>query len=109
SRLLGRRSRVLPGRRGRAKPDGLGRVYQVARDPLLGEAARSTYDRELAGGELVQAPPGIDAELAFRAAEELMARGQWAIAAGQIKTASTRSPGEGDHHAPLRRAEGMAR
>src|SRR6185295_15582840 len=94
--------------RDRAKLDELRRVYQVARDMLLDEAARSAYDRELAGGELVPAPPGIDAELAFRAAEELMARGQWAIAVGQIKTVITRSPGEADYHAALGWAEWMA-
>jgi tetratricopeptide (TPR) repeat protein len=106
--LLDRDSPVIPDPRDRAKLDELRRVYQVARDTLLDEAARSEYDRELAGGELVPAPPGIDAELAFRAAEELMARGQWAIATGQIKTVITRSPGEADYHAALGWAEWMA-
>jgi tetratricopeptide (TPR) repeat protein len=106
--LLDRDSPVIPDPRDRAKLDELRRVYQVARDTLLDEAARSAYDHELAGGELVPAPPGIDAELAFRAAEELMARGQWAIAAGQIKTVITRSPGEADYHAALGWAEWMA-
>jgi tetratricopeptide (TPR) repeat protein len=99
---------VIPDPRDRAKLDELRRVYQVARDALLDEARRAAYDRELAGGELVPAPPGIDAELAFRAAEELMARGQWAIAVGQIKTVITRSPGEADYHAALGWAEWMA-
>jgi tetratricopeptide (TPR) repeat protein len=106
--VLDRDSPVIPDPRDRAKLDELRRVYQVARDTLLDEAARAAYDRELAGGELVPAPPGIDAELAFRAAEELMARGQWAIAAGQIKTVITRSPGEADYHAALGWAEWMA-
>ncbi|HEX3761301.1 MAG TPA: DUF4388 domain-containing protein [Kofleriaceae bacterium] len=106
--LLDRDSPVIPDPRDRAKLDELRRVYQVARDTLLDEAARSAYDRELAGGELVPAPPGIDAELAFRAAEEQMARGQWAVAVGQIKTVITRSPGEADYHAALGWAEWMA-
>ncbi|HEX3478280.1 MAG TPA: DUF4388 domain-containing protein [Kofleriaceae bacterium] len=106
--LLDRDSPVIPDPRDRAKLDELRRVYQVARDTLLDEARRAAYDRELAGGELVPAPPGIDAELAFRAAEELMARGQWAIATGQIKTVITRSPGEADYHAALGWAEWMA-
>jgi tetratricopeptide (TPR) repeat protein len=106
--LLDRDSPVIPDPRDRAKLDELRRVYQVARDTLLDEAKRAAYDHELAGGELVPAPPGIDAELAFRAAEELMARGQWAIAVGQIKTVITRSPGEADYHAALGWAEWMA-
>jgi len=106
--LLDRDSPVIPDPRDRAKLDELRRVYQVARDTLLDDAARSSYDLELAGGELVPAPPGIDAELAFRAAEEQMARGQWAVAVGQIKTVITRSPGEADYHAALGWAEWMA-
>jgi tetratricopeptide (TPR) repeat protein len=106
--LLDRDSPVIPDPRDRAKLDELRRVYQVARDTLLDEGRRAAYDRELAGGELVPAPPGIDAELAFRAAEELMARGQWAVAVGQIKTVITRSPGEADYHAALGWAEWMA-
>jgi len=75
---------------------------------LLDERARAAYDRELAGGELVPAPPGIDAELGFRVAEELMARGQWALAAGHVKAVITRSPGEADYHAALGWAEWKA-
>jgi len=106
--LLDRDSPVLADPRDRAKLDELRRVYQVARDTLLDERARLAYDRELAGGELVPAPPGIDAELGFRVAEELMARGQWALAAGHIKAVITRSPGEADYHAALGWAEWMA-
>ena len=106
--LLDRDSPVIQDPRDRAKLDELRRVYQVARDTLLDERARGAYDRELAGGELVPAPPGIDAELGFRVAEELMGRGQWALAAGHIKTVITRSPGEADYHAALGWAEWMA-
>lgn len=106
--LLDRDSPVIQDPRDRAKLDELRRVYQVARDTLLDERARVAYDRELAGGELVPAPPGIDAELGFRVAEELMARGQWALAAGHIKTVITRSPGEAEYHAALGWAEWMA-
>jgi tetratricopeptide (TPR) repeat protein len=105
SALLDRDSPVLADPRDRAKLDELRRVYHVARDHLLDERARAAYDRELAGGELVPAPPGIDAELGFRVAEELMQRGQWALAAGHIKTVITRSPGEADYHAALGWAE----
>jgi tetratricopeptide (TPR) repeat protein len=106
--LLDRDSPVIRDPRDRAKLDELRRVYAVARDTLLDERARSVYDRELAGGELMQVPPGVDAELSFRMAEELMARGDWAQAVGHIQTVITRSPGEADYHAALGWSEWMA-
>jgi tetratricopeptide (TPR) repeat protein len=106
--LLDRDSPVIHDPRDRAKLDELRRVYEEARDTLLDGRARSAYDRELAGGELMQVPPGIDAELSFRMAEELMARGQWAQATGHIKAVITRSPGEADYHAALGWSEWMA-
>ena len=75
---------------------------------LVDDRKRSSYDRELAGGELVQVPPAIDTELAFRMAEELMARKQWSQAIGHIKTVIARSPTEADYHAALGWAEWMA-
>jgi tetratricopeptide (TPR) repeat protein len=101
-------SPVIRDPRDRAKLEELRRVYQVARDTLLDERARRSYDRELAGGELVPVPPGMDAELSFRRAEELMARGDWAHAVGHIQTVITRSPGEAAYHAALGWAEWMA-
>ena len=72
---------VLPAHRaaaeGVALPPGVEERGVGLRQAVL-ERARASYDRELAGGELVQGPPGIDAELSFRRAEELMAHGQWA-------------------------------
>jgi tetratricopeptide (TPR) repeat protein len=104
---LDRDSPVVHDRRDRAKLDELRRVYQEARDTLCDERTRAAYDRELAGGELTQAP-GIDTELGFRMAEELMATGQWAQAAGQIRGVIARSPGEADYHAALGWSEWMA-
>jgi tetratricopeptide (TPR) repeat protein len=106
--MLDRDSPVIRDPRDRAKLDELRRVYEEARDTLLDEHRRSSYDRELAGGELAHAPPAIDAELSFRMAEELMAQGQWAQAVGQIKAVITRSPGEADYHAALGWAEWRA-
>ena len=106
--VLDRDSPVIRDPRDRAKLDEVRRVYEVARVTLLDERARVSYDRELAGGELVHGPPGVDAELSFRRAEELMAHGQWAQAAGHIKSVITRSPGEADYHAALGWAEWMA-
>jgi tetratricopeptide (TPR) repeat protein len=105
---LDRDSPVIHDPRDRAKLDELRRIYEAARDTLLDNRARTGYDRELAGGELMQAPPGIDAELSFRIAEEMMAAGQWAQAVGHIKTVITRSPSEADYHAALGWAEWMA-
>jgi len=101
-------SPVIHDPRDRAKLHELRRVYEVARDTLLDKRARTAYDRELAGGELMQAPPGIDAELSFRYAEELMAAGQWPQAVGHIRMVITRSPSEADYHAALGWAEWMA-
>jgi len=106
--VLDRDSPVIRDPRDRAKLEELRRVYEVARVTLLDPRARASYDRELAGGELVQGPPGIDAELSFRRGEELMAQGQWALAAGHIKSVITRSPGEADYHAALGWSEWMA-
>ncbi|HEX7837682.1 MAG TPA: tetratricopeptide repeat protein [Kofleriaceae bacterium] len=106
--LLDRDSPVIRDPRDRAKLDELRRVYEVARDTLLDQATRASYDRELAGGERLQAPPGVDTEFSFRIAEELMARGQWAQAVGHIQTVITRSPEEADYHAALGWAEWMA-
>ncbi len=108
SAVLDRDSPVIRDPRDRAKLEELRRVYDVARTTLLDERARAAYDRELAGGELVQGPPGIDAELSFRRAEEMMTRGQWAAAVGQIKSVITRSPGEADYHAALGWSEWMS-
>ena len=108
SASLDRDSPVIHDPRDRAKLDELRRIYEAARDTLLDNRARTGYDRELAGGELMQAPPGIDAELSFRIAEEMMAAGQWAQAVGHIKTVITRSPSEADYHAALGWAEWMA-
>ena len=99
---------VLADPRDREKLDQLRAAYATARATLLDPAKRAAYDRELAGGELVQVPPAIDTELMFRMAEEMLERKQWAQAIGLIRTAITRSPGEADYHAALGWAEWMA-
>jgi tetratricopeptide (TPR) repeat protein len=108
SALLDRDSPIIRDPRDRAKLDELRRVYEEAHDTLLDEAARRSYDRGLVIGEHTPVPPGIDAELSFRMAEELMARGQWAQATGHIRAVITRSPGEADYHAALGWSEWMA-
>lgn len=76
-------------------------AYVTARAALQDERKRAAYDRELAGGELMQAKPSIDTELGFRMAEDLMAKRQWEQAIGHIRTVIARSPGEPDYHAAL--------
>lgn len=106
--LLDRDSPIIRDPRDRAKLDELRRRYEEAHDTLLDAAARRAYDRGLVIGEHTPVPPGIDAELGFRMAEELMARGQWAQATGHIRAVITQSPGEADYHAALGWSEWMA-
>ncbi|HUJ59576.1 MAG TPA: DUF4388 domain-containing protein [Kofleriaceae bacterium] len=84
-----------------AKVAAIRQAYTAARDALGDPVKRAAYDRELAGGELVQGPPSIDTELSFRMAEELIAKQQWAQAIGTLKTVLARAPGEADYHAAL--------
>ncbi len=91
--------------RDRTKIGELRELYQTARAVLLDERKRAAYDRELAGGELVQVPPAIDTELNFRIAEELIGKRQWSQAINMIRTVISRSPGEADYHAALGWAE----
>ena len=94
--------------RDRAKVDELQAAYAAARSVLLDDHKRAAYDRELAGGELVQVPPAMDTELSFKIAEELMAKRQWDQAIGHIRKVITRAPNEADYHAALGWAEWMA-
>ncbi|MDX2093176.1 MAG: hypothetical protein SFX73_35360 [Kofleriaceae bacterium] len=91
-----------------AKLEEVHAAYAKARTILVDAARRNAYDRELAGGELVQVPPAIDTELSFRIAEELMVKGQWAQALGHIRTVISRAPNEADYHAALGWSEWMA-
>ncbi len=106
--LLERDGGPLTEPRDIARIDEIRAAYLAARTILLDERKRAAYDRELAGGELVQMPPAIDTELNFRVAEELMARRQWDQAIGHIKTVIARAPNEADYHAALGWSEWMA-
>ncbi len=94
--------------RDRRKLDELATAYVAARTALVDDRRRTTYDRELAGGELVQVAPGIDIELAFRVAEDLIAKQLWSQAVGHVRTVIARAPNEADYHAALGWCEWMA-
>ena len=103
--LFERKALGITDERDRAKVDEVRAAYTNALIVLTDERKRAAYDRELAGGELVQVPPAIDTELNFRLAEDRMAKRQWAPAIGLLKTVIARSPGEADYHAALGWAE----
>jgi tetratricopeptide (TPR) repeat protein len=84
-----------------AKLAAIRTAYANARTVLLDPKKRAAYDKELAGGELVQVPPAIDTELSFRTAETHMAKQQWPQAIALLRTVLAKSPGEADYHAAL--------
>ncbi len=84
------------------------KAYAASLAILSDPRKRAAYDRELAGGELVQVAPSIDTELSFRMAEDCLAREQWAQAIGLLKTVIARAPNEADYHAALGWAEWRA-
>jgi tetratricopeptide (TPR) repeat protein len=85
----------------RPKVEDIRAAYAKARTVLSDPRKRTAYDRELAGGELTQAPPALDTELSFRMAEQHMAKGQWPQAIGLLKTVIAKAPDEADYHAAL--------
>jgi tetratricopeptide (TPR) repeat protein len=84
------------------------KAYAASLAILSDPRKRAAYDRELAGGELVQVAPSIDTELTFRMAEDCLAKAQWAQAIGLLKTVIARAPNEADYHAALGWAEWRA-
>jgi hypothetical protein len=85
----------------RAKLTAIRTAYANARTVLSDPRKRTAYDKELAGGELVQVPPAMDTELSFRRAESMMLKQQWEQALGILRTVLQRSPGEADYHAAV--------
>ncbi|HTJ43038.1 MAG TPA: response regulator [Kofleriaceae bacterium] len=83
-------------------------AYTQARATLLDDARRRQYDKDLAGGDLVESAPSLDAELAFRAGEELLARKMYAQAIGKLAAAASAAPDEADYHAALGWAHWLA-
>ncbi|CAN5174807.1 hypothetical protein BH11MYX1_BH11MYX1_23360 [soil metagenome] len=99
--LFDRLAKSITDARDRAKVAGIRAAYAEAHSVLADRRQRSAYDRELAGGELVQAAPALDTELQFKLAEAAMDRKEWPRAIGLLKTVIARSPNEADYHAAL--------
>jgi tetratricopeptide (TPR) repeat protein len=103
--MLDRNTAKVGDPRDRAKIAFIRESYARAAEVLTDSNKRAAYDRELAGGELHQVPPSMNAEMSFRVAEELMAKHQWTQAIGTIRTVLTHSPAEAAYHAALGWAE----
>ena len=74
--------------------------YATARNTLLDDDARRTYDRALEGAETAAAHT-MDAEVAFREAEDLLARQRFPEAITLLENLVARAPAQADFHAAL--------
>lgn len=83
------------------KLDAILSAFDGARQILLDDSRRAALDRELAGGDLGDGGGTLDAELAFRAAEDLLARRNFPAAIARLQAAVAASPQEADYHAAL--------
>jgi DNA-binding response OmpR family regulator/tetratricopeptide (TPR) repeat protein len=84
-----------------AKLDAVHSAYEGARNILLDDNKRGSLDRELAGTDLGDGGPSLDAELAYRAAEDLLARRNYPAAIARLQAAVAAAPQEADYHAVL--------
>ncbi len=76
-------------------------AYAGARNILLDDEARRSYDRALAGNALSGAAHTLDAEVAFREAEDLLARQHFPEAIALLENLVARAPAQADFHAAL--------
>jgi DNA-binding response OmpR family regulator/tetratricopeptide (TPR) repeat protein len=84
-----------------AKLDAIHSAYEGARTILLDDSKRASLDRELTGTDLGDGGPSLDAELAYRAAEDLLARRNYPAAIARLQAAVSAAPHEADYHAAL--------
>jgi CheY-like chemotaxis protein/tetratricopeptide (TPR) repeat protein len=91
-----------------SKLDAILSAYDNARTILLDDARRAALDRELSGGELPEGSPTLDAELAYRAAEDLLARRNFPAAIARLQAAVSAAGTEPDYHAALGWAHWLA-
>ncbi len=90
------------------KLDAILSAYDNAREILLDDQRRAALDRELAGGDLSETTPALDAELAFSAADDLLARKNYPAAIARLQAAIASAPQEPDYHAALGWANWLA-
>ncbi len=99
--LFERLASTITDARDKEKVAEIRTTYAQAHAVLADPRKRAAYDRELAGGELVQVAPALDTELQFKLAEDAMAKKDWPRAIGLLKTVIARSPNEADYHAAI--------
>jgi len=91
-----------------SKLDAIHSAYDRARQILLDDSRRAALDRELTGADLGDGGPSVDAELAYRSAEDLLGRRSFPAAIARLQAAVAAAPQEADYHAALGWAHWLA-
>jgi CheY-like chemotaxis protein len=84
-----------------AKLEEIHQAFERSRKILLDAKARAEHDRELQAREAATRAPTLEAELGFRAAEDLLAAGQFASAITNLEASIASAPNEAAYHAAL--------
>jgi CheY-like chemotaxis protein len=84
-----------------AKLEEIHQAFERARKVLLDPPARAEHERELSAREASSKAPTLEAELDFRAAEDLLAAGDYAHAIANLERAVSAAPNEAAYHAAL--------
>ena len=84
-----------------AKLEEIHQAYERSRKVLLDPKARAEHDRELKARESATRAPTLEAEIGFRAAEDLLASGQFTAAISNLEAAVAAAPNEAAYHAAL--------
>ena len=84
-----------------AKLEEIHQAYERSRKVLLDAKARAEHDRELKAREAATRAPTLEAEIGFRAAEDLLAAGKAAAAISNLEAAVASAPNEAAYHAAL--------
>jgi len=84
-----------------AKLEQIHAAYERANETLMDAEKRRLFDLERTGGDLPETAPTLDAEIAFRAAEEYLQRGQFGQALERLQRAVQDAPEEATYHATL--------
>lgn len=84
-----------------AKLEEIHEAYERSRKVLLDPKTRAEHDRELKARESATRAPTLEAEIGFRAAEDLLAEGKFAAAISHLDVAIASAPNEAAYHAAL--------